>query len=93
MKTTKNKAQSRRQRVKGNSHLKTTHAPYELDDVLFNEMFKQVKMLIQLKGGCDKYELRQQFQNLSFETIHHFLLVAMKRGIIKEYPVGTFMLQ
>ena len=69
----------------------TTHFS-EMDDVLFNEMLQQVRMLMGFRGECGSYELRKQFRNVSIKMINDFLLLAIKRGIIKEGPIGTFVL-
>jgi hypothetical protein len=78
-------------KVKKTESQVTTHFS-EMDDVLFNEILQQVRMLMGFRGECGSYELRQQFRNLSSKTVGDFLLLAIKRGIIKEGPVGTFVL-
>ncbi len=65
----------------------------ELNEVLFVEMLRHAKVLIQFKGGCSGAELRRQFQNVSLKAVQDFLAVAIKRGMIKEDPPGTFVLQ
>ena len=65
----------------------------ELNEVLFVEMLRHAKVLIQFKGGCSGIELRRQFQNVSLKAVQDFIAEATKRGMIKEDPPGTFVLQ
>ncbi len=87
----KSKVHTERRKAKKSSSQVTTYFS-EMDDVLFNEMLQQVRMLMGFRGECGSYELRQQFRNVSTKMISDFLLLAIKRGIIKEGPIGTFVL-
>lgn len=91
----KEKAQVvKRQKVKSlNSQHTSLQFIGELNEALFVEMLRHAKVLIQFKGGCSGVELRRQFQNVPLKAVQNFIAEATKRGMIKEDPPGTFVLQ
>jgi len=60
--------------------------------VIFNEMLLQVKLLLELKGGCSKGEIKNQFSNLQDSVIEAFLSEALESGILVDMG-GTYILQ
>jgi hypothetical protein len=66
---------------------------YELTSQMFDEMLEHVKPLLTMKWGCSESQIKKQCRNVPEKTIESFLAEAMKRGIIKEEPVGTFALR
>ncbi|MEE8132556.1 MAG: hypothetical protein V3T40_03165 [Nitrososphaerales archaeon] len=59
----------------------------------FNEMLQHVKLLLILKGGCSKGEIKNQFRNLKGHLVEAFLSEGIKRGIIEVDMGGTYTLR
>ena len=59
---------------------------------MFDEILQQIKPLLIMENDIGGSRIKKQFRNLTSRVVEGFLSVAIQKEVIKEEPLGTFVL-